>query len=156
MTRFTPKESGGPKSFWWTGVTVFECYKPPEGVSEPMSPDQSHEGLQMVGPYLYSMPGRLQKVGIWERVDFGVWTLQYPEGRGAPPPEQVYRRVTFFFEPTDFEGTKRSGIVWENHEGELIEDIWFRPGTANRDFLLKRSRKSSAARRWKRARPGIS
>ena len=136
-TRFTPKESGGPKSLWWTGVTIFECYKPPEGAPESVSPGRTHEGLQMDGPCLYFAPGSLQRIGIWERVDFGVWNLQFPEGRGAPPPDQVYRRVTLFFDPTDFEKEKRSGIVWESQQGDLIEDIWFRPGQANRDFLQR-------------------
>ena len=75
-TRFTPKESEEPSGLWWTGVTVFRCYRPSDGTPEPYGPDQAHEGLQKVGPYLYLMPGRLQKVGIWERVDFGVHTLQ--------------------------------------------------------------------------------
>ena len=136
-TRFTPTESAGPRSLWWTGVTIFDCYKPPEGAPESVSPGHPHEGLQMDGYCLYRAPGSLQKVGIWERVDFGVWNLQYPEGRGAPPPEQVYRRVTLFFEPTDFEKEKRSGIIWESHQRGLIEDIWFRPGEANRDLLQR-------------------
>ena len=107
-------------------MTLFECYDeehqktPKEVVPEPTSPDRDRG---------------LQKVGIWERADFGVWEFQYPEGRGAPPPSQVYRRVTFIFDPSDFEGVKRSGIVWENHEGELLQDMWFQLGTANRDFL---------------------
>ena len=64
----------------------------------------------------------MEKVGVWERVDCGVYKFQYPEGRGAPPPDQIYRRVTFFYDPADFEREKRSGLVWENHEGDLTED----------------------------------
>ena len=69
MTRFTPEnQAGGPKSLWWTGVSVFECYEeekqtPREATPEPASPDRGRG---------------LQKVGIWERADFGVWEFQYP------------------------------------------------------------------------------
>ena len=77
----------------------------------------------------------MEKLGVWERVDFGVHQFQYPKGRGAPPPDQVYRRVTLLFDARDFEEEKKGGIVWENHEGDLIEYMWFRPGEADRQFL---------------------
>ena len=27
------------------------------------------------------------------------------------------------------------GVIWENHEGDLIEDMWFCPGEADRQFM---------------------
>ena len=77
----------------------------------------------------------MEKVGVWERVDFGVHQFHYPEGRGAPPPDQVYRRVTFLFDVNDFAEEKRGGLVWQDHEGALVEDMWFRAGGAEHQFL---------------------
>ena len=48
----------------------------------------------------------MEKLGVWERVDFAAHRFQYPDGRGAPPPDQVYRRVTPLFDARDFEEEK--------------------------------------------------
>ena len=57
-----------------------------------------------------------------------------PPGRRSPPPEAAESSESEA-DPQDFDDQKRSGIVWQNHEGELIEDMWFRPGRAERQSM---------------------
>ena len=97
----------------------------PRGQPEPIGP----------GPTEPDRAEQMETLGVWERVDLGADKFQFVEGRGAPPPEQVHRRVTFFFNPEDFAREKLRGVVWEDHEGALIQDLVFRAGEADRIFL---------------------